>query len=351
MRVASSGAVFGLLMLCATTAWANCSRPRPAFEVPEGNSATAEQMAAVQTQVVAFTNEVAEYVRCLQGELGQKSIGKDDTEKAALTQTYATAHNQAADEVTGLVNCFNAHLDTFRSTGGGTQMRAADCSKFIAEAAANTSAPAQSVEELIVEASGHRFDVDTGSWRYFLARDDTPRACGTSGKEECLYRAVIVTNESNETLECVGEVTYEGTDITGKKTTRSQALVAERTSRIVASGLAKREINASVFNAECTAREKLRPLDTPANCKYEVVQPIAIADYYPPASRQAGEEGPVTVEFTLRGKAANPTNVKVAASSLFPALDAAAVKAVSDMVMSTNCPKTSYRLRVSFQLQ
>lgn len=351
MRLASSGAIFGLLMFSATAATADCTRPRPTFEIPEGTSATADQIATAQNQVVAFTDEVTEYLRCLQGELGQKSIGKDDTEKAELNQTYTTTHNEAADEVTGLVNCFNTQLDTFKSSGGGTQMRAADCSKYIADAATNKSVPAQSVEELVVEASGHRFDVETGSWRYLLARDDVPRPCGTSGNEQCLYRAVIVMNESDETLECAGQITYEGTDIAGNKTTRSQALVAKRTSRIVASSLANRSISASVFEAQCNARESLPPLDTPANCKYEVVQPIAIADYYPPASRQAGEEGPVTVEFTLRGKAANPTNVKVAESSLFPALDAAAVKAVSDMVMSTSCARTSYRLRVSFQLQ
>lgn len=351
MRLANAGSLVCFLTMFATASWAECTRPRPSFEVPEGNSATAEHMASVQNQVVAFADEVTEYVRCLQGELGQKSIGKDDAEKATLTQTYSTAHNQAADEVTGIVNCFNAQLDAFKSTGGGTQMRPADCSKFIADAANRTSTPTQSVEELIVEASGHRFDVDTGSWRYLLARDDVPRRCGAGADEKCLYRAVVVTNESDETLECTGEITYEGTDIAGNETTRSQALVAKRTSQIVAASLAPQQINASVFEANCTARAKLPPLDTPAHCNYEVVQPIAIADYYPPASRQAGEQGPVTVEFTLSGKAANPTNVKVVASSLFPALDQAAAKAVSDMVMSTDCPKTSYRLRVNFQLQ
>ncbi len=64
---------------------------------------------------------------------------------------------------------------------------------------------------------------------------------------------------------------------------------------------------AQTFDAACKVRPKLPALDTPANCKYEVVKPISIADYYPAASQEADEEGPVVVEFTLTGKAARPT--------------------------------------------
>ena len=82
-----------------------------------------------------------------------------------------------------------------------------------------------------------------------------------------------------------------------------------------------------------------------------MVKPITIADYYPAASQDAGEEGPVVVEFTLSGKAARPTDVRAVASSMYPRLDEAAVKAVGDMVMSSSCGKARYRLKLSFQLQ
>jgi TonB family protein len=167
---------------------------------------------------------------------------------------------------------------------------------------------------------------------------------------QCLYRAVIVVNDSDDTLECKGQITYDGVDMAGNKQAQAQALVSARSSQIVAGSLAKDDISASVFDAVCTPRAKLAPLDTPANCKYEVVKPVAIGDYYPPASREAGQEGPVTVEFTVAGKAGNPTNVRAVASSMYPALDQAAVKAVSDMVMSSNCPKARYRLKLSFML-
>ena len=114
---------------------------------------------------------------------------------------------------------------------------------------------------------------------------------------------------------------------------------------------AEQSVNATTFDADCTARAALPALDTPAGCKYEVVKPVSIGDYYPEASRAANEEGPVVVEFTLKGAADHPTDVKVAASSLYPNIDAAAVKAVSDMVMSSTCKKAKFRLKLTFKLQ
>lgn len=334
----------------AHDATAECVRPEPSFEVPDGKTANAEQMATAQREVIAFADTVAEYARCLEGELAQKALGKDDAEKAKLSETYATAYEPVAQQATGLAICFNEQLDAFKASGGGESMRAADCAQHIA-AAANRASAAPSTDELIVEASGHTFELPSGQWRFLLARDAAPRTCTAGSTNQCLYRAVIVLNESNETLECTGEITYDGTDIGGNANVQAKALVVERSSRVITSSLAQDTVSASVFDARCTARPQLPALSTPSTCKYEVVTPVAIADYYPPASRAAGEEGPVTVEFALRGKAAHPQDVRAVASSLYPALDEAAVKAVSDMVMSSNCPNARYRLRVSFKLE
>ncbi len=347
MRWVRAVSIVSAMLMLVSPAWADCARPRASFQVPDGTSANAEQMAAVQKQIVEFAGAVSQYAHCLQGELGQKSIGKDDAAKAELNKQYAAAHNAVADELSGYASCYDEQADRFKSSGGGTKMKAVDCSAHIATAAKRANA-APSAEELIIEASGHTFEVPNGSWRFLLARDQEPRACGAN--EQCLYRAVVVMNESDVALECKGEIAYDGTDLAGNAKAESQALVSARSTRVVAASLAKANVSASMFDARCTPREKLPALDTPSTCKYQVVKPIAIGDYYPPASREAGEEGPVTVEFTLAGKAANPTNVRAVASSLYPALDEAAVKAVSDMVMSSSCPNARYRLKLSFQL-
>ena len=183
-------------------------------------------------------------------------------------------------------------------------------------------------------------------------RDDRPRLCSAQQTAaECLYRAVHVRNDSDETLECKGEITYSGVDSTGKPTTTSQLLASGRGTFLLVDSLAKIGVDAQTFDAACTVRPKLPALDTPATCKYEVVKPISISDYYPKESQDAGEEGPVVVEFSLSGKAARPTDVRAVASSMYPKLDEAAVKAVGDMVMSSSCGKARYRLKLSFQLQ
>jgi TonB family protein len=110
-------------------------------------------------------------------------------------------------------------------------------------------------------------------------------------------------------------------------------------------------VNASTFEAVCTPRAPMPPLKTQDNCKYEVVKPVNISDFYPPEARRLDEEGPVVVEFTVPGKASSPTDVKVAASSLSPRLDQGAVQAVSAMVMSSTCKNQRYRLRLNFQLE
>lgn len=333
----------------SVTSLADCARPRATIEIPDGSSATEQDMTSSQRELVAYADKVREYLRCLNGEMSQKSVGKDETARTEIDKAHIAAHNEAANELGGLVDCYQAQLETFKKSGGGTQKRAADCSTYIKEAA-NRQRGGPAMNNLIVESSGNAIDIPGGgSWLYYLVRDDNPRRC--SDAAGCLYRGLHVRNDSDSTLECHGEITYEGSDIDGNATTRARALVPERTTYVVLDSLAKQGINAKTFDMDCKARAKLPPLSTAATCKYEVIKPIAIGDYYPATARQGGEEGPVVVEFTVDGKNSRPTDVKAVASSLYESLDQAAVKAVSDMVMSSNCPKARYRLKLSFQLE
>ena len=344
----------GLLALPATAALADCARPRPAFSIPEGGSASEKDLATTEKALAEFGGKVRDYLFCLNGETSQKTVGKDQAAREEIAKAAIAAHNDAANEFRGLAACLKAQRDVYKSTGGGTSPKPADCSSHIAAAAnqAPGNAPPVITTELTVEASGRTVEIPGGaSWMYYLVRDDKPRRCSRQSTDECLYRAVHVRNDSDETLECKGEIAYTGTDSKGQATTASKLLVGGRGTFILTESLAKQGTNAETFDAACTVRPKLAALDTPANCKYEVVKPVSIADYYPVAAQDADEEGPVVVEFSLSGKAARPTDVKAVASSMYPRLDEAAVKAVGDMVMSSSCGKARYRLKLSFQLQ
>jgi TonB family protein len=350
IRIATIAAA---LALHATGAFADCARPRPTFSIPEGGSASEKDFAAANAALAEFGGKVRDYLYCLNGESSQKQVGKDQAAREELAKAHVAAHNEAANELKGLAACYNAQHEMLKSTGGGTQPKPADCSSYIAAAASQpTGGGSPITTQLTVEASGRTTQIPGGSWLFYLARDDRPRRCSKQqAADECLYRAVHVRNDSDETLECRGEITYVGTDSKGQKTTTSKLLVGGRGTFLLVESLAKVGTDAETFDAACTARPKLPALDTPANCKYEVVKPISIGDYYPTASQDAGEEGPVVVEFTLSGKAARPTDVRAVASSMYPRLDEAAVKAVGDMVMSSSCGKARFRLKLNFQLQ
>jgi TonB family protein len=344
--------IAGLLALYGAGAWADCTRPRPTFSIPEGGSASEKDLTAANTALGEFGGKVRDYLYCLNGESSQKAVGKDQAAREELSKAHVAAYNDAVNELKGLAACYKTQREIFKSTGGGTNPKPADCSSHIAAAATQATGGGTPITtELTVESSGRTTEIPGGKWQFYLARNDRPQRCSAQQTaEECLYRAVHVRNDSDETLECKGEITYAGTDSTGKPTTTGQLLVAGRGTYVLVESLAQVGTDAQTFDAVCTARAKLPSLDTPANCKYEVVKPISIADYYPEASRDAGEEGPVIVEFTLSGKAARPTDVRAVAGSMYPRLDEAAVKAVGDMVMSSSCGKARYRLKLSFQL-
>jgi TonB family protein len=344
-----------LLIGSATAAFADCPRPRPTFSIPEGGSAAEKDLAAANSALTEFGSKVRDYLYCLNGETSQKSVGKEQAARDEIAKGYVAAYNEAANELKGLAACYNTQREIFKSTGGGTKPKPADCSSYVAAAANQVTGGGGTpiTTELTIEASGRTTEIPGGgSWVYYLARDDRPRRCSAQQTaEECLYRAVHLRNDSGETLECKGEITYVGTDSKGQHTTTSQLLITSRGTYLLVDGLAKVGVDAETFDAQCKVRPKLPTLDTPANCKYEVVKPITIADYYPEASQDAGEDGPVIVEFTLSGKAARPTDIRAVSSSMYPRLDEAAVKAVGDMVMSSSCGKARYRLKLSFQLQ
>jgi TonB family protein len=338
------------------TAEAACTRPEAKFTVPDGASATEEEMKTATQALLKLDREVGEYLRCIKGETSQATVGKDQATREQLLQNYVSSHNAAADQVAGIADCFNAQLETYKKTKGGAGGKTADCASFMLAAKDRTPAPAPggtpAPNSIVKEADGYSTELPSGAWSYTLIRDETPRYCGEQkADKQCVRRTVFVTNGSDEELECKAYIKYDGTDAKGRAQVDSQAVVLKKSIRAVVGSLAETGVSASTFEAVCTPRAPLPPLSTDAKCKYEVVKPVNISDFYPSESRNLDEQGPVTVEFTVPGKAASPTDVKVVASSLSSRLDDGAVKAVSAMIMSSACKNQRYRLRLNFQLE
>ncbi|WP_116809339.1 energy transducer TonB [Steroidobacter cummioxidans] len=357
--IASKTAMLSVIGLVAalplSSAYAACTRPNFKITIPDGATATEAEMKTAAQALVKVDQEMSEYLRCIKGDASQSTVGKDEATREKLVQAYVDAHNSTTDELAGLAACYNDQVEAFRTTKGGPGGKTADCSAQMAAAKVRTDAPAPGgtprPSSIVKEADGYSFELEGGAWSYTLIRDETPRYCGGEGQKHCLRRTVFVTNGSDQDLECKAYIKYDGTDAKGNPQPGSQAVVLKKSIRAVTASMAEEGVGAATFEASCKPRQPLPALKTEANCKYEVVKPVNISDFYPDEARQLDEQGPVVVEFTVPGKAASPTDVKVVASSLSARLDQGAVQAVSAMIMSSQCKNQRYRLRLNFQLE
>jgi TonB family protein len=355
MRFSVVASIALALALPVGVAHAACTRPDTKLTLPDGATATEAEMKAAAEKLLKLDQDLGEYLRCIKGDASQATVGKDETERRKILQEYVSSHNSATDDLAGLADCYNTQLEGFRKTKGGAGGKTADCTAEMAGAKNRTPAPAPggtpAPSAIVKEADGHSFELPGGAWSYTLVRDETPRYCGEKADKTCVKRTVFVTNGSDQELECKAYIKYDGVDAQGKPQADAQAVVSKQRLRSVVWSLAEPGVNAATFEATCTPRAPLPPLKTEANCKYEVVKPVNISDFYPELSRQMDEQGPVVVEFSVPGKATSPTDVKVVASSLSPRLDQGAIQAVSAMVMSSPCKNQRYRLKLNFQLE
>ena len=148
----------GLLCVYGATAFADCARPRPAFTIPEGGSASEKDLVAANGALTDYGGKVRDYLNCMNGEISQKAVGKDAAAKEELNTAHVTAYNEAANELRGLAACYKTQREIFKSTGGGSKAKPADCSSYIASAATQVGGGSTPVTtELTIEASGHTF--------------------------------------------------------------------------------------------------------------------------------------------------------------------------------------------------
>lgn len=267
------------------SAYADCTRPNFKISIPDGASATEEEMKTATQALLKLDQDMGEYLRCIKGAASQSTVGKDEATRQKLLQEYVDSHNATTDELAGLAACFNAQLETFRSTKGGAGGKTADCSSHMAAAKNRTPAPAPGgtplPSSIVKEADGYSFELQGGSWSYTLIRDETPRYCGEKGEKHCVRRTVFVTNGSDQELECKAYIKYDGTDAKGNAQPEAQAVVLKKSIRAIVASMAEQGVSAATFEASCKPRAPMPPLATEANCKYEVVKPVNISDFYP----------------------------------------------------------------------
>lgn len=111
-----------LIVLAATlssTAWAACNYPAKPAKLPDGNTATRDEMVAGNKLVKQYNEDMNAYLTCIKaeydGNLKNQAASLNEEQKQQMAKLYTSKNDAAVDELQGLVNQFNEQLRVFKA--------------------------------------------------------------------------------------------------------------------------------------------------------------------------------------------------------------------------------------------
>jgi hypothetical protein len=115
-----------LLALSAVAEAATCVYPQAPQSLPNGSSATKEEMLAAQGSVKEYAKNVQEvYLPCLGKDQDEQLAALDPADpkfaekKAAVESIHAKKHNSALDELQALVDRWNLEKKAYQDKAAG----------------------------------------------------------------------------------------------------------------------------------------------------------------------------------------------------------------------------------------
>ncbi len=112
-------AAAALAMLAVSPAFADCAAPTPPQSIPDGSSATLQQMLASKKAVSDFRAATNAYLDCLKSEhqaaLAAAGSQVSDDQKAQLDKAETDKHNAAVDKLQTVADRFNEQVRAFKS--------------------------------------------------------------------------------------------------------------------------------------------------------------------------------------------------------------------------------------------
>ncbi|MGH8298356.1 MAG: hypothetical protein ACRES6_03600 [Steroidobacteraceae bacterium] len=104
-------------------AHADCAYPQAPSHLPDGNTATLNQMLAAQKAVQGYNEQMMAYLSCIKLErdnaMGQSSTKLTKQQKAELDAIEIQKHNAAVDQLHAVADQFNAQVKIFKAKGKG----------------------------------------------------------------------------------------------------------------------------------------------------------------------------------------------------------------------------------------
>jgi hypothetical protein len=106
-------------VLTAGPVYADCSYPTPPEKLPDGNSATLEQMVAAQKAVKEYDKAINAYVACIKLEHDDAVAKAGDKltpeQKADMQRVEVQKHNAAIDQLQSVADRFNEQVRVFKA--------------------------------------------------------------------------------------------------------------------------------------------------------------------------------------------------------------------------------------------
>jgi hypothetical protein len=114
-----SASILAVVLLAAGAAHAACSYPRPPDKLPDGSTASKEEMVAGQRAVKKYDTDINAYIACLKLEHEQQLAQQDapitEEQKKYMERLQVQKHNAAIDELEAVAARFNEQVRAFNT--------------------------------------------------------------------------------------------------------------------------------------------------------------------------------------------------------------------------------------------
>ena len=105
--------------LTAAPVYADCPYPAAPSKIPDGASATLEEMIAGQKAVNEYQKAINDYTGCIDKELDDNIAKAGDKlkpeQKADMQKVEAQKHNAAVDQLQSIADRFNEQVKVFKA--------------------------------------------------------------------------------------------------------------------------------------------------------------------------------------------------------------------------------------------
>jgi len=113
-------ALLAIALATATAAaYADCPYPQAPTKIPDGATATLEEMVAGQKAVGAYQKAINDYTACIDKELDDAIAKGGDklkpAQKADMQRVEAQKHNAAVDQLQAIADRFNEQVKVYKA--------------------------------------------------------------------------------------------------------------------------------------------------------------------------------------------------------------------------------------------